>query len=138
MSVDELSELPERGCYEEGRDKRMRPEELEKGDECLLRFQNRSTGDVFEMAVKVREPADAEDSECDRLYVDIHCTRTFDREVEFKFDKEDGCIIQICGGEQQEIGYVVRTIKNPDEALATFAREADPVEVGENEPAQTA
>jgi hypothetical protein len=126
MSAEKPQELPEDACYEQGRRNRMRPEDVEPGQECLVRFRNRSTGDVFEMAVRAREPVRAEGPECDRLYVDVHCTKSFDREVEFKFDKENGCLIQFCGGEQQEIGYIVRTIKDPEEALAAFATEPSP------------
>jgi hypothetical protein len=136
MSAENPQESPENPCYDDGRKKRMRPEDVEPGQECLIRFRNTSTGDIFEMAVRVREPVNAGGSECDRLYVDVHCTKTFDREVEFKFDKESGCLIQFCGGEQQEIGYIVGTVKDPDEALAVFATEASAESAG-SQPAST-
>lgn len=114
MTPDRQPEIPAGFTYEQGRETRMRPDIVRPGQECLLRFRNLATNDFFESSVTVREPL-AEGSDCDRLYVDIHC-RTFDREVEFSFDKETGCIIQYCGGERQEIGYIV-SMKSPAPAV---------------------
>ncbi|MDP4000068.1 MAG: hypothetical protein Q8Q11_01410 [bacterium] len=105
MVTDRSPELPENFTYEQGRDTRMNPEYVHPGDECQIRFRNLATGDLFESTVTVRE-ALKRDADCDRLYVNIHCN-TFDREVEFQFDKETGCIIQHCQDEIQEIGYIV-------------------------------
>lgn len=111
---DNTPELPENFTYEQGRETRMRPDAVRPGYECLLRFRNLATGDFFESSVTVRESL-TEDEDCDRLYVDIHC-KTFDREVEFQFDKETGCIIQYCQGERQEIGYIV-SLREPSKTM---------------------
>ena len=104
-------ELPRDFTYEDGRETRMRPDRLRPGYECLLRFKN-PDGGFFEHTVTVLRDLE-EGPECDRLYVDIHC-QTYDREVEFRFDKETGCITQQCGCEEQEIGYIV-SLREPME-----------------------
>ncbi len=107
-------ELPEGFSYEQGREMRMHPDKVHPGDKCRLRFKDPSGGDFFEHTVTVRE-ALKDGLACGLLYVDIHC-QTFDREVELRFDKETGCIIQQCGREEQEIGYIV-SLQEPIEEV---------------------
>lgn len=104
MTERNQPELPEDFSYEQGRETRMQPDSVDEGHKCLLRFKN-PDGGFFEHTVTVLRALE-EDPDCDRLYVDVHC-RTYDREVEFRFDQETGCIMQRCGAENQEIGYIV-------------------------------